>query len=117
MLYIRTGFPIEYIILIDWSVEILSRVTSRELHQLLNKYPTKKKYVKKLLFIDINEERLEFAKKLGADSTHLIVQGQSGDQVAADVCAALQRRPTAALECSGAESSIKIGLRVSVDRN
>ena len=61
---------------------------------------------------DVNADRLQFAKKLGADSIHLITIGKEPRQVAQEIAKSLGRRPTAALECSGAESSIQLGLHV-----
>jgi L-iditol 2-dehydrogenase len=63
---------------------------------------------------DVNADRLQFAKKLGAHSIHLIATGKEPRQVAQEIAKSLGRRPTAALECSGAESSIQLGLHVGV---
>ncbi|XP_018014711.1 sorbitol dehydrogenase [Hyalella azteca] len=53
---------------------------------------------------DINEGRLQFARKLGADSA-VCVAGMGVEEAAAAVVAA-GGPPTAALECSGADSSL-----------
>ena len=69
---------------------------------------------------DINAERLAFARSLGADSTHMMAVGSTDAdgadaqlrRVAADISQALGRQPRAAVECSGAESSIQLGVHV-----
>jgi len=67
---------------------------------------------------DINEQRLAFAQRLGATSVHHIdVQRekeeihQRGGDMAAQIKKSLGRAPTAALECSGAQSSVQLALK------
>lgn len=62
---------------------------------------------------DINESRLQFAKNLGADYI-VNVSGRSPTEAADEILLLMSTRPTALLECSGADSCYQIGLLVSV---
>ena len=70
------------------------------------------------ILTDINEQRLAFAKTLGATSVHHIdiQRGNEGVHqvdMATQIANSLGRAPTAALECSGAQSSVHLALKVS----
>ncbi|XP_055332429.1 sorbitol dehydrogenase-like [Paramacrobiotus metropolitanus] len=58
----------------------------------------------KVVITDVSEERLKFAKELGADHT-INVTGKDPKAVAALVAECLGRQPDCAIECSGAETS------------
>ncbi len=61
--------------------------------------------------IDICENRLEMAKSLGADHT-LLVGNELPETLATKVVEALGEKADAAIECSGAESSIRLAVFV-----
>lgn len=63
-------------------------------------------------YADINDSRLQFAKKLGADST-VNVSGLSPREAADKILSLMPAPPSALLECSGADSSYQMGLLVS----
>jgi len=70
---------------------------------------------------DINEQRLAFAKTLGATSVHHIdiQRGNEGVlqvDMATQIANSLGRAPTAALECSGAQSSVHLALKAMDSR-
>lgn len=63
---------------------------------------------------DISESRLAFAKKNGANSTVLVKAGTTEQELADAVQAAMGgQRPDVTIECSGAESSIRLSILVS----
>ncbi|XP_042868055.1 sorbitol dehydrogenase-like [Penaeus japonicus] len=64
---------------------------------------------------DINDNRLSFAKSLGADET-VNVSGTSPQEAANKVLGRSGFRPTAIIECSGAESSYQLGILASAPR-
>ena len=67
-----------------------------------------------LILSDINQARLDFAKKIGADHTLLVKPGQTADEIAKAACAFLGGNGfQKIIECSGAEISIQTGLTVS----
>lgn len=60
---------------------------------------------------DISESRLAFAKNNGANSTVLVKPGMSEQQLADAVQAAMGgQQPDVTIECSGAESSIRLAI-------
>ncbi|XP_047478815.1 sorbitol dehydrogenase-like [Penaeus chinensis] len=64
---------------------------------------------------DINDSRLNFAKSLGADET-VNVSGTCPKEAAIKVLSRPAFRPTAIIECSGAESSYQLGILASAPR-
>lgn len=66
---------------------------------------------------------MAFAKSLGATSVHQIEVQQEREEthtnkqrdVAREIAQSLGRAPTAALECSGAESSVRLALKVKLN--
>jgi len=64
-----------------------------------------------LLCTDISQDRLDFAKKLGADFI-LKVDGMKPIDVAKQVESLIGRQPDISIECSGAESSIQLSCLV-----
>lgn len=68
--------------------------------------------LKIIIWIDISASRLEVAKSLGADHT-LLVGKEDAETLAAEITAKLGSQADVAIECSGAESSIRLGIFVS----
>ncbi|KAK7074577.1 hypothetical protein SK128_026862 [Halocaridina rubra] len=64
---------------------------------------------------DINENRLAFAKELGANFT-LNVQGLKPSEVAQKICKLIPSPPSVIIECSGADSSYQAGILASAPR-
>ena len=69
----------------------------------------------KLLSIsaDISESRLKVAKEFGADHTLQVDSSGSGANYAKKIEELLGTAPDISVECSGAESSIKLAILVS----
>lgn len=61
---------------------------------------------------DMNEERLKVAKDMGADSTILIGKGETPEETAKRVVAAIGLEPHATIDCAGFQSTITVGLLV-----
>lgn len=60
---------------------------------------------------DINQNRLDFAKKVGADFTLLVKPGQTAEQISKEACAFIGGNGyEKIIECSGAEISIQSNL-------
>jgi len=65
-----------------------------------------------LLYLDVSESRLAFAKQLGADYT-LTIQSSSEPRANADAIVGLIAcQPDVTIECSGAESSLQTAVYV-----
>ena len=61
--------------------------------------------------IDIVENRLKVAQELGADGTILIKPGIGPEELSNEVKNVLgEKKPNVSIECSGAESSIKLAI-------
>ena len=65
-----------------------------------------------LAYSDINESRLAFGKKMGADQI-VVVDSRDARDVAAKIVDAMGAEPDITIECSGAESSIQSAIYVS----
>lgn len=62
---------------------------------------------------DICTDRLELAKKLGA--THQVcVKDKKLEELMQEIKTQLEGSPDITIECSGAASSVKMGIRVSI---
>lgn len=69
-------------------------------------------YKAQYLIADISESRLEVAKTLGADHTLLVSQNDA-ETLAQQVAEKLGSLADVTIECSGAESSIRLAIFVS----
>ena len=65
--------------------------------------------------LDINEDRLKFAKQMGIDKTLLINMKLDTEDLAKQVVDLLGGNPDITLECSGAESSLNLAIYVNKD--
>jgi len=65
--------------------------------------------------IDINENRLKFAEKMGISKTLLIKMNVETEALADQVIQLLGDSPNITLECSGAESSLNLAIYVTKD--
>jgi L-iditol 2-dehydrogenase len=65
------------------------------------------------MFIDIVENRLKMAKKLGADDTYLIQKDRSEKDTVADIHAIFGDEPNKTLDASGAQASVRLAILVS----
>ena len=72
--------------------------------------------MKKFAFAsDISESRLAFAASQGADGTILVGQGKEEEQVLASIKENFGgESPDITIECSGAESAIRLAILVSI---
>jgi L-iditol 2-dehydrogenase len=77
---------------------------------LVNLLVAKSMGASKVIITDIAENRLGVAKEMGADFTVLIKPGQGAEETAKIVVETLGQQPDITLECSGAESSIKLAI-------
>ncbi len=86
-------------------------------------YTAEYRQIYDLSISDISEERLEFAKKMGADCTLLSATmsspGSSMVEAAANLADKVKRLlgsdgPTAVVECSGSELCLNLGVFVSI---
>lgn len=67
------------------------------------------------LSVDINEQRLQVAKELGADTSVFIKSGVQAEQLVGEVQACFGGSlPEVTIECSGAEASVNLAILVSV---
>ena len=66
-----------------------------------------------LFTIDVNAQRLEFAKKIGATHTIQIESDDTPEAVASKVKEVLGDAPERSIECSGAQFSVDLGVYVS----
>lgn len=67
------------------------------------------------LILDINESRLEFAEKMGADHILLVKPGQKAKDISIAARAFMEGKGfEKIIECSGAEISIQAGLMVGL---
>ncbi|CAG7696146.1 unnamed protein product [Allacma fusca] len=71
----------------------------------------------KILMTDISASRLEAAKELGADQVLLVEAGVEMSQYATEVATLLGGAPDISIECSGAESSIKLAILIQIFRS
>lgn len=76
---------------------------------LVNLLTAKAMGASSVLITDISASRLEVAKSLGADHT-LLVGKEDAETLAAEIAAKLGSQADVAIECSGAESSIRLGI-------
>ncbi|XP_054157943.1 sorbitol dehydrogenase-like [Oppia nitens] len=65
--------------------------------------------------LDINENRLKFAKEMGIEKTLLINTKLDTEALADEVVSLLGANPDITLECSGAESSLNLAIYVTKD--
>lgn len=65
-----------------------------------------------ILFEDIDEDRLQVAKTLGADYTLKLSGNQDVKLVAEQVANLMGAQPDITIECSGAEQSIQMAVYV-----
>jgi L-iditol 2-dehydrogenase len=64
-----------------------------------------------LVITDIDQSRLDFATKIiPGIRTHLVVRGQSPEEVGKSVISLARMKPRVALECTGVESSVAAGI-------
>ena len=92
-------------------VAVLLSRSSASSHRALNR----PNWLIYLILLDINQSRLDFAKKIGADHTLLVKPGQTPEEIAKAACAFLGGSGfQKIIECSGAEISIQTGLTVSL---
>ena len=61
---------------------------------------------------DIQEHRIEFAKKLGAEYTLLVDRNAEDDDLINDVIRILGERPDKCIDCNGAEKSMRLAIQV-----
>jgi len=59
---------------------------------------------------DIDQSRLDMAKKIGADHVILVKPGVEPRSMAEEIVRVMGRRPDVTFECSGAESSLQTGM-------
>ena len=64
-------------------------------------------------FPDISSSRLEFAKKMGADNTILVEKASTEKDLSEKIKSELNSAPDVSIECSGAESSVRLAILVS----
>jgi Threonine dehydrogenase and related Zn-dependent dehydrogenases len=63
---------------------------------------------------DILEHKLKTAKEMGADATVLIDRNHSLEEISTHIIELLQgEQPDKTIDCSGIESTIKLGMLVS----
>jgi L-iditol 2-dehydrogenase len=62
--------------------------------------------------LDLDQSRLELAKKLGADYTLLLSRDSDEKEIVKKVHKLLGKEPDKSIECSGAEISIRIAIQV-----
>lgn len=65
-----------------------------------------------MIYADIDEKRLELAKKIGADYT-ILVKSRDGQEVAKQIEQVMGQKPEITIECSGAPPSIQTAIYVS----
>ena len=63
--------------------------------------------------LDLFQNRLDMAKKLGADFTMEVKRDSKPEEIAREVQSLLGCMPDRTLECTGAESAIQTGIYVS----
>jgi L-iditol 2-dehydrogenase len=62
---------------------------------------------------DMNQQRLETAKSMGADSIVLIKQGEDPEEVAGKAIAAIGASPDVSIDCVGVESTVVTGIHAT----
>jgi len=77
---------------------------------LVNLLVAKSMGASKVIITDIAENRLATAKDLGADYTLMITPGATPQDLAKSVAETLGGAPDITIECSGAESSLKLAI-------
>lgn len=65
------------------------------------------------MFVDIIENRLNMAKKFGADATYLVQKGKPEKDIMADIHKIFGDEPNRTIDASGAEASIRLAILVS----
>jgi len=68
-----------------------------------------------LLYTDISESRLRFAKQLGAEYTLTIEPSSDPRTNASSIAGLIGRQPDVTIECCGAESSLQTAIYVKFD--
>ncbi|MPC44588.1 Sorbitol dehydrogenase [Portunus trituberculatus] len=68
---------------------------------------------KSFTVVDIAENRLQVAKSMGADHT-VLVKGGDPEALAGEIKQLMGDMPDVTIECSGAESSIHLGIVVGI---
>lgn len=66
----------------------------------------------KVLITDIVDNRLKVAKELGADYTLLVKENDTDEDVVKKIVDILGAEPTVSFDCSGAELSVRIAVKV-----
>lgn len=69
------------------------------------------------MFVDIIENRLKMAKKLGADATYLVQKDKPEEHVVADIHEIFGDEPNRTIDASGAQASIRLAILVSISEN
>lgn len=64
--------------------------------------------------LDMNTERLQTAKSLGASRVYEVVKGKSEDENVDNIIDSLGCRPDIVFECTGVESSTRLAILVSL---
>lgn len=67
----------------------------------------------KVVITDIIESRLEVAKELGADYTVVVKPNDSEEHLSEVITELLEDMPSITIDCSGFETTIKLGLKVT----
>jgi len=67
----------------------------------------------KVVITDIVESRLKIAKELGADYTLLVQPGDKEEVIIKKIIDLLQCEPNVSMDCSGAESSVRIAIQAT----
>jgi L-iditol 2-dehydrogenase len=65
------------------------------------------------IILDLVQSRLDLAKKLGADHTLLLSRDSDEKEIVKQVHQLLGKEPDKSIECSGAETSIRIAIQVN----
>jgi len=65
--------------------------------------------------LDINEDRLAFAKSMGVANTICITAKSEQESVSQQVISLLGENPDITIECSGAESSLNLAIAITKD--
>jgi len=80
---------------------------------LINMLVAKYMGVSQVIMSDVRADRLEFAKKLGADHTITVDASYDSIKLAKEVVDTLGTRPDVTIECSGAEISLQAAIRAT----
>lgn len=66
----------------------------------------------KLIFADVLQSRLDFAKQLGADFTLLVTRDSKEDEVVKKIHELLGAHPDKSFDASGAQATVRMSLLV-----